>query len=148
MEPSGQLRASLLRLITDYQRRVAAFVQAAQAKYGKEDLLAAWHAGKIPQDGMLDDQKETRFTFHGVGCCVHSVEGEVDFNFGPEGRHDGFDGWRLWILAESRPEEYPQFQRLEIVESVLGELVTESFVIRPHWAPSPHLCYLNIDNRR
>jgi len=148
MEPSNQLRASLLRLIADYQRRVAAFAQAVQAKYGKGDLLAAWLAGEIPQDGMLDDQKETRFTFHSVGCCVTSVEAEVDFDFGPEGRHDGFDGWRLWTLAESRPQEYPQFQRPEIVESVLGELVTEGIVIRPHRMPSPHLCYLNLSERR
>lgn len=148
MEPSDQLRGDLLRLIADYQRRVATFVKAAQAKYGKDDLLAAWLAGDTPQDGMLDDQKGTRFTFHGVGCCVTSVDAEVDFDFGPEGRCDGFDGWRLWTLAESRPQEYPQFQRPEIVESVLGELVTEGIVIRPHRMPSPHLCYLNLKERR
>lgn len=73
---------------------------------------------------------------------VQSELGEVDFDFGPDGRHDGFDGWRLWICAQSRPQDYPQFQRLEIVESVLGELVTDGMVIRSRWMPSPHLCYL------
>jgi hypothetical protein len=120
METPSQLRADLLKLIVDYQKRVAAFVKKVRATYGKDDLLAAWLANEIPQDGMLDDQKETRFTFHGVGCSVISAEGEVSFDFGPEGRHDGFDGWRLWILAQSVPQEYPQFQRLEIVESQLG----------------------------
>ena len=66
----------------------------------------------------------------------------MDFDFGPDGRYDGFDGWRLWILAQSLPDEYPQLQRHEVVESVLGELVTDGVVVRPRWAPSPHLCYL------
>lgn len=143
METPDQLRADMLKLIADYQRRVAAFVEAAKAKYHLDDT-GEWRSSGVPRTGNLDDDKKTEFTFHGFGCLVTSTDAEVDFDFGPDGRYDGFDGWRLSIFAESRPQDYPQFQRLEVVESVLGELVTEGFVVRPHWMPTPHLCYLNV----
>ena len=34
------------------------------------------------------------------------------------------------------------FQRWEVVESVLGELVTDGVVERPGWVPGVSLCYL------
>jgi hypothetical protein len=145
MQAPEQLRADLRALIADYQRRVASFVAAAQKRYGRDDLLAAWRDGSIPETGMLDDPRKTRFRFHGCGCRVESVDGEVNFDFGPDGRHEGFDGWRLNIFAQRRKQEYPHFQRLEIVESVLGELVTDGEVCRPHWMPSPQLCYWTRD---
>ena len=141
MPTPEQLRADLRALIADYQRRVASFVAAAKKKYGQENLLAAWHDCAVPETGMLDDPHETRFRFHGGGCHVESIDTELDFDFGPDGRHDGFDGWRLNIFAQSRKQQYPQFQRLEIVESVIGELVTDGEVCRPHWMPGPQLCY-------
>lgn len=138
----GDLSGSLLKLISEYQLHVLGFVQAFRRRYGVEDILRAWRAGEVPQRGTLDDRHETRFTFHGCGCRCESDRATVDFDLGPDGRHDGFDGWRLWLFAQSVPDEHPQFQRHEVVESVLGDLVTDGIVHRPHWAPSPHLCYL------
>src|ERR1700683_1436773 len=136
------LRDQLVKMIYEYRLHVLGFVKAYRAKFGVQDLLGSWLSGKVAQHGSLDDKYETRFSFHGVGCHLESDRGEVEFNFGPDGRHDGFDGWLLWIFAQSRARDYPQFQRLEIVESVLGELVTDGVVFRPRWLPSPKLCYL------
>ena len=132
----------LLKLIHEYQLSVYGLVTAFQQRFSVTDILGAWHRGDIPEQGTLDDFFETRYRFHGVGCHCEGERGEVDFDFGPDGRFNGFDGWRLWIYAQSRPQDYPQFQRYEVVESVLGELVTDGVVIRPRWMPSPHLCYL------
>lgn len=142
MAEEQDLTRALRRLISEYQSHVSAFVQAFRSRFDVEDLLEAWNEGEVPQAGTLDDRFETRYEFHGVGCRFESDRGEVNFDFGPDGRHDGFDGWRLWILAQSRPDNYPKFQRLEVVESVLGELVTDGLVVRPRWSPSSHLCYL------
>jgi hypothetical protein len=145
-ERSGLSRSKdLLKLISEYQMHVLGFVQAFHRRFGVDDFLGAWRRGEVPQRGTLDDQYETRYEFHGVGCHFSSERGDVDFDFGPNGRYDGFDGWRLWILAQSLPTEYPEFQRLEVVESVLGELVTDGIVVRPRWEPSLHLCYLKED---
>ena len=138
----SDLSQDLLRLIHMYQLHVLGFVQAFRSRFGVDDFIGAWRRGEVPRQGTLDDRYETRYEFHGVGGRFSSERDEVDFDFGPDGRYDGFDGWRLWILAQSLPEEYPQFQRHETVESVLGKLVTDGVVVRPRWAPSPHLCYL------
>ena len=131
----------LLKLIYEYQLHVLGFVQAIRTKFGVENLLAAVRSNDLPELGSLDDRYETRFHFHGCGCHFESDRGKIDFDFGPDGRHDGFDGWRLWILAQSLPQDYPNLQRLAVVESLLGELVTDGLVTRPRWVPSPHLCY-------
>ena len=136
------MTTELIKLISEYQLHVLGFVQAFHRRFGVDDFIGAWRRGEVPRQGTLDDRHETRYEFHGVGCRFSPEWGEVDFDFGPAGRYDGFDGWRLWILAQSLPDEYPQFQRHEVVESVLGELVTDGVVIRPRWSPSPHLCYL------
>lgn len=143
MADDGQLSDKLVRLIHDYQEQVSAFVSALRHHYDVEDVFEV-RRQLNQQRGKLDDRNETHFYFHGVGCWFTAGRGEVDFDFGPDQRHDGFDGWRLWLYAKSLPNEFPEFQRLEIVESVLGELVTDGVVHRPHWMPSPQLCYFKI----
>ena len=143
-QEGDELSKDLLKLISEYQLHVLGFVEAMIARLG-DDFLAAYRRDEVPKSGTLDDQHETRYTFHGAGCHVQSVRGEVDFDFGPDGRFDGFDGWRLWQFAAHHQEQYPQFQREAVVESVLGELVADGLVVRPRWLPSPHLCYLRED---
>lgn len=141
----AQPTQDLLRLIMEYQLAVLGFVQAFRRRFKVDEgahILSLVMSGKLPDVGSLDDRYETRYQFHGVGCSFTSDRGELDFDFGPGGRHDGFNGWKLWMFAQSLPEDYPMFQRLKVVESVLGELVTDGLVERPRWAPSPHLCYL------
>jgi len=53
--------------------------------------------------GWLDKTFEVSYRFHGIGCCVEFAEAVVDFDFGPGGRIDGFDAWRLAIFARSVP---------------------------------------------
>ena len=81
----------LLRLISEYQLSVLGFLRAFRKRYPVDDILGARTAGEVPEMGMLDDRHETRFRFHGCGCAFTSDRGEVDFDFGPNGRHDGFD---------------------------------------------------------
>ena len=110
-----EIRDRLLAMIADYQQRVARFVSAAEVLFGEDDLLAASLAGRLPEEGHLDDAQESAFRFHGAGCEVKTLDAKVDFDFGPEGRHDGFDAWRLHIFAQSQPQVYPEFQDMAVV---------------------------------
>lgn len=132
----------LLKLIGEYQLHVAKLAGTLRERFGVDDLIGAWQQGQIPTQGDFHDRHETRFEFHGIGSKIESARGVLEFDFGPGGRCDGFDGWRLWIYAQAMAQEYPEFQRYEVVESVLGELVTDGLVVRMGWMPSPHLCYL------
>ncbi|MFO8013107.1 MAG: hypothetical protein R6X20_07360 [Phycisphaerae bacterium] len=141
------VRDRMLAMIGDYQRRVGRFVQAAKAFLGEEDLLAASLAGRLPEEGRLDDAQGSAFCFHGTGCEVRTVDAEVDFDFGPEGRHDGFDAWRLHTFAESRPQAYPEFQDMAVIERALEELQNSDVIFSPRWLPSPHLLYFGSPSR-
>jgi hypothetical protein len=137
----AEVRDRLLAMIADYQQRVARFVSAAKAFFGETDLLAASVAGRLPEEGHLDDARKSAFRFHGAGCVVKTPDAEVDFDFGPDGRHDGFDAWRLHIFAESRPQVYPDFQDIALLERALEELLHTDVIFSPRWPPSPNLLY-------
>jgi len=133
------VRDRMLVMIRDYQRRVGRFVQAAKAFFGEEDLLAAPLTGRLPEEGHLDDAQESAFRFHGTGCELETVDADVDFGFGPEERHDGFDAWRLHTFAQSQPQAYPEFQDAALIERALEELQHSDVIFSPRWLPSPHL---------
>ncbi len=126
-------------LIDEYQVAARKVALALRAGFGRDDLLRAWRSGGIPKDGVISG---IEFSFHGVGCRA-TVDGvEVDFDFGPDGRTDGFDAWRLWYFARQNPKRYPQFKRLEDVEAALEGLARSGEIECPRAAPSKHLWYL------
>ena len=99
------MEPSLLKLISDYQAAVARAV--SELKSGGIQLPESnlgWVANRIPQHGVLPSG--ATYAKHGYGCHLVLAEGEVDFDFGPSGEIDGFDGWRLWRYAEPRSGVY------------------------------------------
>jgi hypothetical protein len=128
-----------LQLIREYQGAVQTIVAALRHTYSQQDLLAARRSGEIPQRAAIGG---VEFAFHGVGCRGRVGGIEVDFDFGPDGRTDGFDAWRLWTFATQSPTRYPGFQRREDVEAALLALETKGEIKCPRTAPSPHLWYL------
>jgi len=126
-------------LIDEYQVAARKVASALRAGFGCDDLLLAWHSREIPKEGVING---IEFSFHGVGCRA-TVDGvEVDFDFGPDGRTDGFEAWRLWDFAQRNPQKYPQFQRLEDVQAALEKLARSGEIECPRAAPSKHLWYL------
>ena len=106
-------------LIDEYQVAARRVASALRVGFGRDNLLRARRSGEIPKEGVISG---IEFSFHGVGCRA-TVDGvEVDFDFGPNGRTDGFEAWRLWRFAQQNPQKYPQFQRLEDVQAALERL--------------------------
>jgi len=128
-------------LIRGYQSAVQILVAALRNTYGQEDLLAARRDGAIPPRAAIGG---VEFAFHGVGCRGTVAGIEVDFDFGPDGRTDGFDAWRLWDFARQSPEKYPRFQRREDLEVALHALAAAGEIRCTRSAPSPHLWYLKV----
>ncbi|UVM52597.1 hypothetical protein LOY38_11445 [Pseudomonas sp. B21-015] len=52
----------------------------------------------------------------------------VDFDFGPNGRTDGFDAWRLYNYACESPEKYAKYTNVATVESELNQYIQEDMV--------------------
>jgi hypothetical protein len=135
-----------LSLVHEYLRLVSRAVDELRGATSFVDLLAAWKSRKVPQHGTTPSG--AAFHFHGIGCRVEFKDVCVDFDFGPDGRHDGFDTWRLYEFAHQRPESYPHVQTFEETKRAVEELMLEGKAHRPGWLPGRNLLYLSSSTRR
>src|SRR5471030_2553125 len=91
----------LEKLIVDFLSKVEKAAVLLQEKFGTRCILRLWHSKKIEQCGTISDN--ITYELHGVGCAVYLPEACIDFDYGPNGRTDGFDVWRLYLLACELP---------------------------------------------
>ncbi len=129
-----------MQLIFDYQRATHAAVAALKNQFGSSNLLADLRAGKIPRKGSLDEYRG-RFQFHGIGCRFDISKRVVDVDFGPGGRCDGFDAWRLHKYAESAFDW--QSITLEEIEKGIQALELSKLICHLHNPMVQHLYFLN-----
>jgi len=139
----AKAEARILRLIGEYQRLANEAVEAMKQAYGRSNLLRAWRSGKIKKSGMLTKGRIS-YDFHGAGCRFEFGKHTVDVDFGPNERHDGFDAWRLWLLADSNPA-YSDLDRSK-VERALATLQAKGIIKKLEGGTSDHLYYLTKSN--
>lgn len=130
---------SMIQLIHDYTTMTKAAAAQLRRELGSQDLLQAWQQRQVPQRGSLSDG--SAYQFHGIGCSIERADDiDLDFDFGPGGRADGFDAWRLWRFAKQFPGKYPDLQQRNAVEKALQVLVDQG-VVRPSDAERDSLLY-------
>ncbi|MDI1433325.1 DUF6896 domain-containing protein [Polyangium sorediatum] len=127
------------KLIERYLERATQVVTLLQAQSREADLLRAVAARRLPREGRIEQRGE--YQFHGVGCAATLDGIDIDFDFGPEGRHDGFDAWRLREFA-SNWDEFLELQDENTWVEQLDEMARLGWIHSPRWEPSPHLRYL------
>ena len=62
-----------------------------------------WRQNGIPQTGEFLDG-HYKYYFHGIGCAFHIENEVIDYDYGHEGRIDGFDLWRLSGYGEEHQD--------------------------------------------
>lgn len=134
--------SDVLQLIADYQRAARAAVVGLKRQSAAANLLSAWKSGKLPRTGRLK-QPRGRYSFHGAGCRFEISGRNIDVDFGPSGRHDGFDSWRLQQYAQSA-FEWLDLHPKEIEQSLLN-LESSGLIVCPKLEPTPHLYYFKDD---
>lgn len=135
-------------LIAEYLSATRQIKELFQSRFGVDDLLRARRTGALPKEGVLDPDKGIRFSFHGVGCTIESKGQSIDFDFGPGGRVDGFDLWRLQLFLGSRLDKYPGLATEEEQAAASSELISRGAIVRSGEPPSPHLFRLREAFRR
>lgn len=131
---------SMIELIHGYTTMTMAAAAQLRRELGVADLLQAWQQRQVPQRGSLSDGSV--YQFHGIGCVLERADDfYLDFEFGPGGRTDGFDAWRLWRFAKQFPTKYPDFQQRDQVEKALQALADEG-VLCPSGTERDTLLYL------
>lgn len=91
----------IIPLIQRYLAAVESSSGRLREQFGVQNLVEGRRSGRIPREGKLEGGGE--FSFHGVGCRIDDRAASVDFDFGPGGRTDGFDAWRLHVFARDNP---------------------------------------------
>lgn len=135
------IRPELQRLIVEYQRRVSEACRLLRERLPFDgNLLKARMHREVPQKGWLDDSQSVSYSFHGIGCHVRFGSVDVDFDFGPGGRHDGFDAWRLAKFAETF-EGFEQFHDTDKLGAELESLERGGMLVRFGTRLDGHLYY-------
>ncbi len=119
---------NLKTVIDDYLVEVQKGINLFKLKIGDTPPLVAWRNNDIPQQGKLSDDVE--YQFHGIGCVLVFPEYEVDFDFGPDNRNDGFDLWRLSLYVSSRAERYPYYQDEEKLKKEFENAVEANVIAK------------------
>jgi hypothetical protein len=105
------MNIELRNIISDFQKKVEEANELLK-KYLEIDDPQNW-GPPIEQVGMLGG--EHKYFFHGVGCKVHiSKKNIIDFDYGANGRIDGFDEWRLCGFINSRQKKYSNIKESDI----------------------------------
>ena len=101
----------LRNIIEDFQSKVAEANELLKAHLGIDEPHN--RGPEIAQSGVLNGKY--KYFFHGIGCAVHISKKEVvDFDYGTNGRIDGFDEWRLCGFFSSRKKKYFNVEEVDI----------------------------------
>lgn len=104
----------LEQLIVDFLSKVDKATALFEKKFGTRCILRLWHTKKIERCGTVVDN--ITYELHGVGCAVYLPEACIDFDYGPDGRTDGFDVWRLYLLACELPHQYEKYTDQKVLK--------------------------------
>lgn len=111
-----------------YQKAVEESLAAFETDVGRRDILRACIEKAIPRRGSLPTVGQ--YQIHDIGCWVERNGVEVDFDFGPDSRSDGFNPWRIGIFTKQFPESYPGLQNADSVKSAFLGLEMKGVVER------------------
>ena len=121
------MNENLIKIISDFQSKVEIANELLKTHLNTDEPHN-W-GPPIEQVGMLDGK--LKYFFHGIGCAVNITETEVvDFDYGSNGRIDGFDHWRLWSFVDDRKNIYPSITSGDI-KRWLAEALEAEEIVRP-----------------
>jgi hypothetical protein len=144
MDPENLLDIRLGRLvamIADFQNVVAQANCLLQKYLGLANPLY-WRQANIPQEGFLGSGQSHQYYFHGGGCYVETPEWVIDWDYGYDGRIDGFDTWRLYAFAEQTSHNYLDFKDKRVLEETFQEAARKGLIHQPYLSLQDWLYYL------
>lgn len=119
------VKKQVIDLIRDYTRQMGVALEMLNHRL-KEDKF--FHI--INRSGYLDVEKKVKYEFHGYGCSVSFLEGEIiDFNFTDYG-YPTFEPWFLHAYLMSKKEHYTLISGFNItkIRTSLKELKEDNMV--------------------
>jgi hypothetical protein len=135
----------LVALIKEYQSRVQEAASLLREYKGLANPMY-WRQDDIPREGFLDSERTIEYRFHGIGCWMKLPEGEINWDFGYDGRLDGFREWFLWQYAEYGTKNFPEFRDQKALERTFAEAKSKGLIQRSYLSLQDDLYYLRINS--
>jgi hypothetical protein len=134
----------LIEMIKEYQASVleAAALFEKYKGVAQSELARSRFEG-LPIDGFLDPHETIEYYFHGIGLCVTFPDRVIDWDFGYDGRLDGFDLWRLKLFAAEVTDRFPEFEEKETLDKTFREAATQGLIERRYKEFQDRLYYLS-----
>lgn len=131
----------MLELIKEYLSCAKYSCELLKDTYpSNESLLRAKVLGIIPKDGIIND---VYYRFHGRGCIFKYSNDEIDVDFGPGGRYDGFDMHRLKKFLKFREDRFKDLLNDTTFNSQFNILIKEKIIYKLPNYLDDHLYYLD-----
>ena len=135
------MNEALKTVIRAFQAEVQRGLALFQQHRGFDDIRS-WHDRGLPRGGYLDAAERHEYLFHGIGCRLQLGPNlSIDWDFGHDGRMDGFDLWRLKLFLEERPD-LQRILPLAALKQSFEEAVRDGSVISPWRMQNDNLYYL------
>lgn len=132
--------STIIHLVKAYQASVDYAVNELRESLSCDDLLKGFNERTIPQEGELVSGNS--YYFHGVGCVFTLKGRDVNFDFGPSNRNDGFDLWRLEQFVDEHADKYELFYNdKEELKQEFCRLERDGIIFNPKWFPGTSLYY-------
>jgi hypothetical protein len=112
----------LEQLIVDFLSKVDKATSLLEEKFGTRCILRLWRTNKIERCGTIVDN--ITYELHGVGCAIRLPEVCIDFDYGPNGRTDGFDVWRLYMYACELPLKYQKYTDKKLLTAEFEDYIS------------------------
>lgn len=134
----------LIKMIKEFQANVLEAASLFEKYKGvTQSKLARSRFEGLATDGFLDPEQTIEYYFHGIGLCVTFPNRRIDWDFGLNGRIDGFDAWRLWIFATEGTDNFPEFKQKENLDKVFREAEIQGIIHMPFKNLKDGLHYLS-----
>lgn len=137
----------LIAFINEYQLRVREAASLFQTHQNLENPIY-WRQAGLPQIGFIDPARTTEYAFHGIGCRVGLPSGEVDWDFGHDGRLDGLNPWFLWLFAQNGTDSFPEFKDKKHLDAAFDAAISHGLIARSLVNRQDNLFYLQEDPLR
>ena len=134
MNVNGIMDKELLPLIRDYLECSNKYCSMLMSTYKESVSLQRAKILKIlPKTGTIGN---VSYNFRGRGCYFRDAGTEIDIDFGPGGRNDGFDNYRLKKYLTSKGISTGEFDKQ------FDELISNGSIRKHPDYPDDHLFYL------
>ncbi|QHM71406.1 DUF6896 domain-containing protein [Mixta intestinalis] len=137
-------------LIVEFQENVQAALKLMYRSGIKmPSSRSEWIESDIPSSGELEGG--VKYYKHGAGCWVGLDSGEVDFDFGLQGKVGGFNAWWLTRFAGNNIETYG-FRNFDDIFEHINKALADGELIYPehdlyYIANVPYTYAIDTDSR-